>query len=71
MRNSNKHHESIINLFMNVLLILLPPVMLSPSSFSSSSSCVSLPAENFDMVVSDCHAHNGGDKRIQLIDSFG
>ncbi|XP_063853701.1 uncharacterized protein LOC135096180 isoform X2 [Scylla paramamosain] len=27
--------------------------------------------ENFDMVVSDCHAHNGGDKRIQLIDSFG
>ncbi|XP_050718763.1 uncharacterized protein LOC126999810 [Eriocheir sinensis] len=27
--------------------------------------------ENFDMVVSDCHAHNGGNKRIELIDSFG
>ncbi|KAK7007297.1 hypothetical protein SK128_006519 [Halocaridina rubra] len=27
--------------------------------------------EGFDIVVSDCHAHNGGNKRITLIDHYG
>uniref|UniRef100_A0ABD2W679 ZP domain-containing protein n=1 Tax=Trichogramma kaykai TaxID=54128 RepID=A0ABD2W679_9HYME len=28
-------------------------------------------ADGFDIVVNDCYAHNGGNKRIQLIDQFG
>ncbi|XP_033208699.1 uncharacterized protein LOC117167687 isoform X2 [Belonocnema kinseyi] len=27
--------------------------------------------DGFDIVVNDCYAHNGGNKRIQLIDQFG
>lgn len=28
-------------------------------------------ADGFDIVVNDCYAHNGGNKRIQLIDQYG
>lgn len=27
--------------------------------------------DGFDIVVNDCYAHNGANKRIQLIDEFG
>ena len=27
--------------------------------------------DGFDLVVNDCYAHNGGTKRIQLIDHYG
>lgn len=27
--------------------------------------------DGFDIVVNDCYAHNGGNKRIQLIDQYG
>lgn len=28
-------------------------------------------ADGFDIVVNDCYAHNGGNKKIQLIDQYG
>lgn len=27
--------------------------------------------DGFDIVVNDCYAHNGANKRIQLIDEYG
>lgn len=31
----------------------------------------SMPADGFDILVNDCFAHNGANKRIQLIDHHG
>jgi len=28
-------------------------------------------ADGFDIVVNDCYAHNGAQKKIQLIDQYG
>lgn len=28
-------------------------------------------SDGFDIVVNDCFAHNGGTKKIQLIDEYG
>jgi len=33
--------------------------------------CLFVVAEGFDIVVNDCWAHNGAEKRIQLIDQYG
>ena len=27
--------------------------------------------DGFDIVVNDCYAHNGANKKIQLIDQYG
>lgn len=34
-------------------------------------SLLSSSAEGFDIVVNDCYAHNGANKKIQLIDHHG
>lgn len=46
----------------------------SPSNettFHFLSPLCAFSADGFDIVVNDCYAHNGGNKKIQLIDQYG
>jgi hypothetical protein len=40
-------------------------------TYTSSDKNTYNLADGFDIVVNDCYAHNGGNKRIQLIDQYG
>ncbi|KAK1127469.1 hypothetical protein K0M31_004006 [Melipona bicolor] len=51
--------------------LIINSVRVSSQERTRINGYIYVFADGFDIVVNDCYAHNGGNKRIQLIDQYG